>query len=308
MCEEAPAKRRAVSRPGSLAPLTVLAASAYVFWPASALARSLLRFVHAVPGAGSTDVLVTVGQQTINFGSIRFAQSTKFHSLRTGQFKWRLKSHAKVLATGSATVGEGSSTAVLLDKPSGISLGIYRDRRGEPGASLLRIIHAAPELGGPELELDSRVILHSLAFTHATSYLTVKPGAHSLAAMKPGSRTPLLSVSGVKLESNVAYSVVVVGTRGEQVRTVTVIDRGAPLTRRAPKALSAPSQRHFSAWVTVRPGDSLWKIARARVGAAASNHIVWNEVVAIWNENASRIGTGDPNLIFPGTRLHLPPR
>ena len=61
-----------------------------------------------------------------------------------------------------------------------------------------------------------------------------------------------------------------------------------------------------SRWVTVRPGDSLWKIARERLGGNASNAAVWNEVVAIWNANASRSGTGDPNLIFPGQRLRLP--
>lgn len=308
MSKETPAKRRAVSRLGSLAPYTVLAASTYVLWPANAVARSLLRFIHAVPGAGSADVLVTFGHRTVNFGSVGFAQSTKFHSVRAGHFKWRLEAHAKQLASGSAAVGEGTYTAVLLDKPPGVSLGIYRDRRAKPATSLLRVIHAAPELGSPELELDSRVVEHSLAFSRATSYLTVKPGTHSLKAMKPGSPTPLLSIRGVKLESNVAYSVVVVGTRGQQLRTVTVIDRGAPLSRRAPKGLAAPRSQRGSGVVTVRRGDSLWKIARARVGAGASNHVVWNEVIAIWNENAGRIGTGDPNLIFPGTRLHLPPR
>jgi hypothetical protein len=33
---------------------------------------------------------------------------------------------------------------------------------------------------------------------------------------------------------------------------------------------------------------------------------VEHKLVAIWNMNAGRIGTGDPNLIFPGTRLRLP--
>jgi nucleoid-associated protein YgaU len=50
----------------------------------------------------------------------------------------------------------------------------------------------------------------------------------------------------------------------------------------------------------------LWRIASRVVGAKASDSQIEREVVAIWNANAARIGTGDPNLIFPGQRLHLP--
>jgi hypothetical protein len=56
----------------------------------------------------------------------------------------------------------------------------------------------------------------------------------------------------------------------------------------------------------VRPGDSLWSIARSLVGPSASNTEVETKLVKVWDMNAHRIGTGDPNLIFPGQRLLLP--
>jgi nucleoid-associated protein YgaU len=58
--------------------------------------------------------------------------------------------------------------------------------------------------------------------------------------------------------------------------------------------------------VTVHPGDSLWTIAANRLGPGASQQQIWSEVVAIWRLNAARLGTGDPNLIFPGQRVELP--
>jgi hypothetical protein len=291
----------------SLAPI-VLGLCIYLVWPASALARAVLRFVHAVPGAGTARVEVTTGAQTISFGSIAFAQATGFRSLRSGQFHWRLVGGSgSTLASGTATVGDGTYTAVFLLEKQSVTVGIYRDRAGEPGTTLLRVIHAAPELGSPELELDGKVVLKSLPFPQATPYLRVAPGVHSLAAMRPGDKAPLLSVSGVRLVSDVAYSVVVVGSRGQKVRVVTVVDRGAPLTHPAP-ARKSGGQGGGSSSVTVQPGDSLWRIARRVVGPSASNVAVWREVIAIWDANASRIGTGDPNLIFPGTRLTLPAR
>jgi nucleoid-associated protein YgaU len=55
----------------------------------------------------------------------------------------------------------------------------------------------------------------------------------------------------------------------------------------------------------VRRGDSLWSIARAQLGGDASNARIAAEVQRLWALNARRIGTCDPNLIFPGQRLRL---
>ena len=206
-------------------------------------------------------------------------------------------------------MGNGAFTAVVLDRSQGVVLGIYRDRAGQPGKSLIRVIHAAPELGSPSLKFDGHVVDQSLAFTQATPYLAVQPGVHSVAAMGAGHPAPMLSLKGVRLASGVAYSAIVVGSRGQPVRVVTLIDRGAPLTRPAPAHAKRGSHAsRTSPWITVQPGDSLWKIARDRLDPNASNERIYRELVRIWDANVARIGTGDPNLIFPGQRLHIPAR
>lgn len=53
----------------------------------------------------------------------------------------------------------------------------------------------------------------------------------------------------------------------------------------------------------VQPGDSLWSIARRLLPAGASDAQVAREVSRLWTLNASRIGTGDPNLISVGLEL-----
>lgn len=271
--------------------------------PAQALGRALVRFIHAVPGVGRARILVRQdgSQQTV--GAIGFAQATRWHGIRSGRFEWEVIGQDKTLAQGTATVGDGAYDLVLLTQSTGVRLGIYRSRGGEPGTSLIRVIHAAPELGAPELRLDSTIVRHSLSFTKATPYLSVNPGVHSLAALKVGDSTPLVSLDNVRLTSGVAYSAVVVGSQGKRVQIVTVTDRGGPLTRRT---RSGGTGRLTGATITVQRGDSLWGIARERLGAGASTAAVAAEVVAIWKLNVARIGTGDPDLIFPGTRLELP--
>ena len=111
----------------------------------------------------------------------------------------------------------------------------------------------------------------------------------------------------ISAKADTAYSAVVLGTRGQRVRVVSLVDRGPPLTRKGgAKATPVSTHTPGAGTVVIRPGDSLWAIARRLVGPHASDGAVETKVVAIWNLNAGRIGTGDPNLIFPGTRLRLP--
>ena len=56
----------------------------------------------------------------------------------------------------------------------------------------------------------------------------------------------------------------------------------------------------------VRPGDSLWRIARASVGGSPSNARLAREVQRLWDLNGVKIGTGNPDLIYPGQRIKLP--
>jgi Tfp pilus assembly protein FimV len=71
-----------------------------------------------------------------------------------------------------------------------------------------------------------------------------------------------------------------------------------PAAVRAADLVGAASYR-------VRAGDSLWSIARRIVGSDASAGRVAREVNRLWQLNADRIGTGNPNLLYAGTVLRL---
>ncbi len=273
--------------------------------PAFALARALVRFIHAVPGVDRATVELNAGSGTVDVGSIGFAQHTQWHSIHSGTFRWTLVgSGGKRLANGSATVGDGSYDIVILLKRSTVRLGIYRARGGEPGTSLVRVIHAAPELGSPELTIDGRETVKRLRFAHATPYVSITPGTHHLAALRPGDSTPLVLGAPMHLLPGLSYTAVVLGSRGQRTRLVTLVDRGAPLVRH--RGAGHPTAGRDARSVVVAPGDSLWTIARRQLGPAADDEAIDRQVVAIWDLNAIHIGTGDPNLIFAGQRLRLP--
>jgi nucleoid-associated protein YgaU len=56
---------------------------------------------------------------------------------------------------------------------------------------------------------------------------------------------------------------------------------------------------------TVRPGDSLWRIAERHLGPRATTTATAQEVARLWETNQQRIGTGNPDLIFPGQTLRV---
>lgn len=55
----------------------------------------------------------------------------------------------------------------------------------------------------------------------------------------------------------------------------------------------------------VRPGDCLSHIAAALLSPGADALEIEEKVERLWRLNEDRIGTGDPNLIYPGTVLRL---
>ena len=308
MSTEADTVRSRGPRRRSLAPF-VLSVCVWLVWPAQSFAKALVRFVHGVPGVGRATVKVDDGAGGRTMGTIGFAQSTAWHSVRSGRFRWTLQGGGKQLASGSATVGTGAYDIVVLERGMKVWLGIYEASGGKRGTSLVRVIHGAPELGAPELMVDGKVAVKSLGYRQATPYVSLAPGTHTLGAMRPGDNTPVVGGVHMSVMSGKAYSAIVLGTRGQRVRVVSLVDRGAPLTRKSGAAPATPVSTHASGasgTVVIRPGDSLWAIARRIVGPQAPNGAVEKELVAIWNRNADRIGTGDPNLVFPGTRLRLP--
>lgn len=73
-----------------------------------------------------------------------------------------------------------------------------------------------------------------------------------------------------------------------------------------PGAAASPNAPEPERSLVVNPGESLWSIAQYELGPEATPEQVLTEVQEIYQLNQTRIG-GDPNLIFAGQVLSLPP-
>jgi hypothetical protein len=80
----------------------------------------------------------------------------------------------------------------------------------------------------------------------------------------------------------------------------------------AAQPLAVPAQRDASPGKlagqhvhVVRAGECLWMIAEALLPVGADTAEIEAEVQRLWRLNASRIGTGDPSLVYVGTELRL---
>ncbi len=72
-------------------------------------------------------------------------------------------------------------------------------------------------------------------------------------------------------------------------------------------AASKGSGRNLTSkdFYVVRPGDCLWAIAAELLPPSTGNAGIAQEVQRLWQLNATRIGTGDPDLLMVGTELRL---
>jgi hypothetical protein len=66
-----------------------------------------------------------------------------------------------------------------------------------------------------------------------------------------------------------------------------------------------PTASRDARFHVVKPGESLWSIARKLLGGSASPAQIAREVDRLWALNKDRIGTGNRDLLMVGTKLRL---
>lgn len=268
------------------------------------LADAQVRFAHAVPGAGEAELQGESAGQMEALGEAGFGEIDDYRMLPAGRVSLQLVAPGsdEALAMGARQLSDGKRyTIVALLEGERVKLKLYADGRAKRGEARMRVIHAAPELGSPDLAVDGETVATKLAYEAATPYLSLEPGEHSYGAMRPGGEELFGGEFDVRTAK--AYTTLVVGSRGEPVRVAMAVDDTArPASTRS---ASGTSTGAGDASYVVRPGDSLWAIAERQLGSGAEDAAIARRLVRIWNANEARIGTGDPNLIYPGTKLRL---
>ena len=207
----------------------------------SALADTTVRFVHAVPGAGPATLSISSEGEGVSSSPVSFGTASARLEVSGGSAKLTLApgDGGDALAEAEEELeDDGSYTVVALPNEEGedAQLRVYLDEDPEEGEARLRAIHAAPELGDPDLRAGDRVVAEKLAYADATEYTDVPPGTYDLAATRAGgSGGALAEKRGVPLTAGTATTALIVGSGGEQTRIVTLSDgtaapAGAPAT------------------------------------------------------------------------------
>jgi hypothetical protein len=105
-----------------------------------------------------------------------------------------------------------------------------------------------------------------------------------------------------------ATTAIVMGSRGMSTRVVTVLDDGDRSQGGAggTRGGGGGGRSEQPDEVVVEAGDSLWSIARGKLGDDASPAELAAYVDRLWSRNGHYVASGRPDLIPAGARLILP--
>ena len=206
---------------------------------ASALASAKLRLVNARGGSDPVRLEVAVGGQTVPAGAATaFGQAGDFADVPAGQAELSLTGGAGSGASARVErrLEDGASyTAIALPRGTrGFSLQVLRNGEATARRAQLRVVHAAPELGSPDIRVGRRTIAQGVGFRTATEYLTLDAGSYEVAVTKPNGGDEVFSRQ-VPLAAGSATTVVIAGSGGTAARAIVVGDdsvrpAGAPAT------------------------------------------------------------------------------
>lgn len=211
--------------PRRLGPIAILAAAAVgMVLPSAAGAQeptAEVRFVHAVPGAGVAALSVDGAE----IGSAGFAEGTDFAQVPAGRGELALEVPEVGTLSDDAKLAEGGAyTVVAMATDGSAELLIFRDEAAVAGRARLRMIHASPELGEPDVKLGGEMVSATASYREATRYWTVSPGEYELRVENPENGNPVLEPQQLALAAGTSSSAVIVGGGGEMAQTVLLSD------------------------------------------------------------------------------------
>lgn len=228
---------------------------------------------------------------------------------------------------GVALAGEADSEGEGTAPPVEVPVDPGLDPGGEE-----EVLEEAPATGGDEesgaVEAEAEVDLEAPPVDEVTSAATEEPSAAApsapTASPEPAAAAPVQQKAPEAMTSEPVAGQSIVGPKPKRAERQTsaagtASDQAAPASE--PSEEEAPSTpalepattppadpgRHLAGKgsYVVQSGDCLWHIAAALLPADASDAQIAAEVARLWKVNEETIGTGNPNLIYAGTRLSL---
>ena len=189
--------------------------------PASASSGdSTVRFVHAVPGVG--DATVSVNGTVI--GTAGFGEASEQATVPSGTDSFEVSAPGGVKVTAEQDLAPGRSyLAVAMKTDKSAEIRFFQDRDAKAGVARLRMIHAAPELGGANLMLDDKVVAKDASYTDATDYLQLDPGDYRVTVANPKNDETVVAGTA-SLAAGTSDTALVVGSQGEVAKVMLVED------------------------------------------------------------------------------------
>jgi hypothetical protein len=286
----------------------------------AASATANVRVAHLSPETGGADVWVTPvgGTQTEFAHDVTYGEITKYATVPAGTYAVTMHptgvTTGKPLLEGNLTLAPGGIYTVVVTGPTNHLVDkVIDDDLGPPpsGQSKVRIIQASTTAGSPTI----RVIPHptlatDLAYAAVTGYGVVPQGSWRIQI----STEPKLSPT-VDLAANTIYTLLVLNGPNHTVTVRTTADAtpaapAAPAAPATPATSATPAALPFSSSsYSVKSGDNLWDISQgvltSSLGHSPTDQQVATYTTALIAANRSQIT--NPNLIYPGQSLVLPP-
>jgi hypothetical protein len=207
----------------------------------SAFAAASVRFVHAVPGVDPATLTVSIDGADQSTAPVAFGSVSQPLEVDAGAANLTLgpAGGGDSLAKADENLEDDTKytvVAVPKQEGEGAELRVFTDDEPRKGKAMIRAIHAAPELGDPDVRVGERVVAEKLAYGDATDYADVSPGTSDVSVTRAGGEGgPLATKADVPLTAGTATTAVIVGSSGEPTRIVTISDgtaapAGAPAT------------------------------------------------------------------------------
>jgi hypothetical protein len=206
---------------------------------ASAFASAKVRLINARSG-DSVGLKVVVGGATPpDIGPAAYGQATPYANVDAGNARISLSglpsgaSASTAQTTHELTDGRRYTAVAIPLGSKNYGLIFLRDGSAKSKTARLRVIHAAPELGSPDIRLGQRTIAEKVAYKDSTPYLSIDPGSYELIAARPGDGA--IFSDQISLSAGASTTAVIAGTGGTSPRIIVAADdtrtpAGAPET------------------------------------------------------------------------------
>ena len=304
--------------------LPIVLAPGFCIGPASIASASSgtaeVRVAHLSPETGGADVWVTPvgGTQTEFAHDVTYGETTKYTSVPAGTYAVSMHptgvTTGKPLLAGNLTLAPGGVYTVVVTGPTDHLVDkVIDDELGPPptGQSKVRIIQGSTTAGAPTIKaVPQPTLARHLAYAAVTGYGVVPHGTWRIQISTEPNLHPT-----VTLAANAVYTLLVLNGPKHGVTVRTTVDSippapgPPPAPTPPPTSTTAATLPFSSSSYAVKSGDNLWDISE-EVLTSAEGHDPTDQQVATYVTGliaANKSQLANPNLIYPGQSLVLPP-